>query len=198
MSVQETIETILKPIASVDQSDLEFLIPAEHDTYIDLNIRLYIRGKLTTADGKDLYSTDFTATANNLLHSLFSQFSITLNGTTITPTSNLYQYPSYLETLVTYGRDAAKSHLTNSFCYLDSGDLQTCDPTKADPTNTGFGSRLNRIKQSKEVQLFGRLHSDICNVVPYLLPVVMLQKKLTNGKRPFYLMSSKVDSTTTF
>ena len=39
-SVQETIETIYKPIASVDQSDLEVLIPPEHDTYIDLNIKL--------------------------------------------------------------------------------------------------------------------------------------------------------------
>jgi hypothetical protein len=84
-SVQETIETIFRPIALVDQSDLAFLIPAEHDTYIDLNIKLYVSGKLTTADGTDLDSTDFTATANNLLHSLFTQCSITLNGTTGTP-----------------------------------------------------------------------------------------------------------------
>ena len=52
-SVQETIETIYRPIESVDQSDLEFLIPPEHHTYIDLNIKLYVRGKLKTADGKD-------------------------------------------------------------------------------------------------------------------------------------------------
>jgi len=36
--VQETIETIFRPIASVDHSDLEFLSYAEHDTYRDLNI----------------------------------------------------------------------------------------------------------------------------------------------------------------
>ena len=30
----------LKPIASVDQSDLEILIPEYHDTYTDLNIHL--------------------------------------------------------------------------------------------------------------------------------------------------------------
>jgi hypothetical protein len=30
-SVQETIETIYRTITSVDQSDLEFLIPAEHN-----------------------------------------------------------------------------------------------------------------------------------------------------------------------
>jgi len=31
-SVHETIETVYKPIAPVDQSDLEFLIPADNDT----------------------------------------------------------------------------------------------------------------------------------------------------------------------
>ena len=114
-SVLKTIETIFRPIAPVEQSDLEFLIEAEHDTYIDLNIRLYVRGKLITDDGKDLYSTNSTATANNLLHSLFNQFSIGLNVTTITPTSDLYQYISYLETLLTYGRGGATSHLTYGF-----------------------------------------------------------------------------------
>ena len=39
-SVLETVETIFRPIASVVQSDLEFCIPAENDTYIDFNIRL--------------------------------------------------------------------------------------------------------------------------------------------------------------
>jgi hypothetical protein len=100
-SVQETIATIYRPIASVNQSYLEFFIPAERDSYIGLNIKLDFRGKLTTADGKDLESTDFNATANNLLHSLLTQSSITLNGKTITPTSDLYQYRSYLETLLT-------------------------------------------------------------------------------------------------
>jgi hypothetical protein len=40
-SVLETIETVYKPIASVEQSDLEFLIPGDLDTYIDLDIKLY-------------------------------------------------------------------------------------------------------------------------------------------------------------
>jgi len=72
-SVIETTEVSYKPIASVDQSDLEFLIPSESDTYIDLNIRLYVRGKLTKNDGTALDNTDFTAVTNNFLLSLFSQ-----------------------------------------------------------------------------------------------------------------------------
>ena len=196
--MQETIETIFKPRASVDQSDLEIMFPAEHDKYIDLNIRLYVRDKLTTADGKDFDSTDFTTTANNLLHSLFTRCSITLNGTTIIITSDLYQYSSCLDTFLTYGHDAATSHLTNCFWYLDSGDLQVCDLTAAEPTNTGFVFQGKKIKQSKGVQLIGRLHSDICNLVPYLLPGVKLQLKLTKGKRPFYLMCTKDDSSNKF
>ena len=68
-STLETLESSYKPIAALDQSDLEFLVPAYQDTYIDLNIQLYIRGKLTKADGTDLELTDITCVANKLLHS---------------------------------------------------------------------------------------------------------------------------------
>ena len=99
----------------MDQNDLEFLIPAENYTYIHLNFGLFVRGKLAATDGKALEDTDYTAETNNFLHSLFSECSLTLNGTTITQTTDLYQYRSYLETLLTYGSDAAISHLTNGF-----------------------------------------------------------------------------------
>jgi hypothetical protein len=56
----ETIETAYKPIDSHDQSDFEFLIPADHDTYIDLNIQLYVRGKMTKAEGTTVELTDYT------------------------------------------------------------------------------------------------------------------------------------------
>ena len=82
--------------------------------YIDLNIKLYIRGKLVSGTGR-IWMPDFTAVGKNFLHSLFSQCSITLNGVTITQASEIYHYSSYLETLLTYGSDAAASRLTNSF-----------------------------------------------------------------------------------
>ena len=83
----ETIETIYKPIASVDQTDIELLIPADSDTYIDPNIHLFIRRKLVKTDGTDLAETDYVAGVNNLLHSLFSQCSISLNGIQISQSS---------------------------------------------------------------------------------------------------------------
>jgi hypothetical protein len=80
--VEQTIDTIYKPVASVDQSNLQFVIPGDPDTYLDLNIKLYVKDKLVKADGSGaLDNTDFTAVTNTLLHSLFSQCSIILNGT---------------------------------------------------------------------------------------------------------------------
>jgi len=131
-SVVETTEVTYKTIASVEQRDLEFMISADSDNYVDLNIKLYIRGKLTKGDGTNLDNIDFTAVTNNFLHSLFSQCSIAPYGVTITQASELYKYRSYFETLLTYGNDAASTHLTNAFWYLYNGDLLTCNLTAAD------------------------------------------------------------------
>ena len=114
-STLETLETSYKQIASIDHSDLEFLILSDQDTYINLNIQLYIPGKLTKADGTDMELTDTTCVAKNLLHSLFEQCKISLNSVTITHSADLCYYLAYLETLMTYGNEAAESHLTNAF-----------------------------------------------------------------------------------
>ena len=75
-----------------------------------------------------------------------------------------------------------------------------CDPTAThtETTNKGFVTRWNKIKQGKEVQLYGRLHSDFCNVPLLLLPGVRIQIKLTKARSSFYLMNKSADSKTTF
>ena len=94
----------------------------------------------------------------------------------ITQSGDLYNYVAYLETLLTYGSDTALSHLTNSYWYKD-GNILPCAPTKAaEPTtNAGFVARWNRQKQNKEIEMYGWIHSDICNVLEFILPRVGLQ-----------------------
>jgi len=48
-SVLGATEVAYKPITPVDQNDLEILIPADNDTYINLDIKEYVRGKLISA-----------------------------------------------------------------------------------------------------------------------------------------------------
>ena len=70
-AVLESKETIHKSIASVDQTDIEFSIPGYSDTYIDLDLKLFIKCKLSNEDGTNLTATDFTTGINNVLNSLF-------------------------------------------------------------------------------------------------------------------------------
>jgi len=59
----------------------------------------------------------------------------------ITQSGDLYNYRAYLETILSYGNDAASSHLANSYWYKDAGDMLPCDPTKPESKNTGFIDR---------------------------------------------------------
>jgi len=122
---------------------------------------------LISASGKDVDFSDHTGVTNNFLHSLFSQCNFTLNGVNITLASERYQYRSYLETLMTYGSDTAVTHHSNAYWYLDTDDMQPADTSAENVTamtNKGFILFWNRISASREVELFGRLDSDICNV----------------------------------
>jgi hypothetical protein len=143
-AINDTYEVVYKLLAPIDQSVLEFLIPADLDTYVNLDIKLYIRGKFTKPDGSDLDTSDHTAGVSNFLHSLFSQCTITLNGVNITQPGDHHNYRAYLETQLTYCVDASLSHLTNSYWYKDLGDMLPCDPTQPDSKNTGFVDRWMR------------------------------------------------------
>jgi len=134
-------------------------------------------------------------------HSLFSQCNAVLNGVTITQASEHYNYRPNLETLLTYGTDAAATHLTNAYWYRNTGDKLPCDPSAATltaTTNRGFITRWDKLSASKELQLFGRLHSDLFNVPLVLLPGVSLQIRLTKARPAFYVMSKEADSKTNF
>jgi len=123
-----------------------------------LDIKLYIRGNFISAPGKDVDFSDHTGVTNNLLHCLFSQCNVTLNGVNITQASDHYQYRSYLEILMKYGSDAAASHLSNTYWYLDTGEMQPVGPSAENVTamtNKGFILRWKRITASREVHLFG-------------------------------------------
>jgi len=81
--LRETLKKYTSPLLLLTRH-LEFLIPGGSDTYIDIDLKLFIKGKLMKDDGTNLTDTDYTAGINKLLHSLFSQCSIVLNGMQIT------------------------------------------------------------------------------------------------------------------
>jgi hypothetical protein len=79
--------------------------------------------------------------------------------------------------------------------------MQPSDPTEethTTATNDGFIARWYRLSGSRDVQLLGRLHTDLCNVPLFLLLRLTLQIKLTKARPSFYLMNKSADTKTTF
>ena len=115
----------------------------------------------------------------------------------ITQASDIYEYRSYLETLLIYGM--MPPHLISQSRLVSiRGRYASLLPYRRRCQKRGFHHLLDRIKQSKEVQPYGRLHCDIWNVLQYLIPGARLQIKLTKAQSSFYLMNKSADSKSTF
>lgn len=104
------------PISSTLNSDtapIEFEIKGQGDEYLDLSQSyLQVVCKFTKADGTNLTGAGSTSTpVNNILHSLFSEIDVSLNGKVITPGTDTYPYKAYLEKLLSYAPDTLHTQM---------------------------------------------------------------------------------------
>ena len=197
VAIDDSYTVYTGPKAAVgDGTPLTFEINNSGSDFLDLSeMILKLRVKICKADGTDVAHTLADGTAgdnptvapvNLWLQSLFSQIDVTLNETLISQSSNNYAYRAYLSTLLSYGADAKKSWL----------GMELFEPDQAgrmdSMTNTGLVQRKNYIKNSKEVELKGRLHTDI-SLQSRLLPNgVNCRITLTRSKPAFSLMSNEL------
>ena len=184
-----------QPIASItDGGPVEFYIPGAGDEYIDLaQTQLYIRAKITNADGTHLQAAAPVGPVNLFLHSLFSQVDVSLNERLITSSTPTYPYRAMIETLLSYGHDAKRSQLSSALYYKDTaGHMDVVDPTVADDDNANIGlkQRYEFTQRSRVVDMIGRIHSDIFFQSKYLLNGVNMKIKLIRNKNEFCLVSS--------
>ena len=150
--------------ASLDSGGtIEFLLPGSGDVYMDLtNTYLFVRAKVTKADGSDLDTDNPVGPVNNWLHSLFSQVNMYLNDTLVTPSTNTYPYRAYIETALSYGSDAKETQLTSQLWYKDTaGRMDSVTLADDDTANAGFQSRRNYTTQNHVGEMMGRLHVDM-------------------------------------
>ena len=184
-----------QPIASItDGGPIEFYVPGSGDEYIDLpQTQIYIRAKITNADGTNLAADEPVGPTNLFLHSLFSQVDVSLNERLITSSTPTYPYRAMIETLLSYGQDAKDSQLQSALYFKDTaGNMDVVDPTTADDENANVGlkNRYQLTQRSRVVDMVGRLHSDIFFQNKYLLNGVDMKVKLIRSKNEFCLVSS--------
>lgn len=171
-----------------DGSPIEFEINGSGEDYIDFaNTYLHIRAKITQLDGTDIDADTAIGPTNLFLHSLFSQVDISLNGTQITPATNTYPYRAIIETLLSYGKETKKSQLTSELYYKDkSGNMDSVTIAEA-TRNEGLFKRLRLTRESRVIDMMGRIHADIFFQDRYVLNEVGTKIKLVRSKDTFCL-----------
>ena len=200
MAVQQNSRyTAYSPLTSLaEQSSIEFDIPSSEYTYLDLSRSyLQLKVRIVSPDGIKYNDDRNIGPVNLLLHSLFSQVDIYLNSQLVSTSNNLYAYKSYLQTLLNYSQDKKKSILQTQGFYEDTpGHLE--DTTVH---NAGFTARKALMKKSSEIELVGRLNSELFSQERLLPSNTDLKIKLTRTKDSFALMGtvpSKLEITECF
>lgn len=107
VALEESKWVEYNPVSSTLQSDtapIEFDIKGQGDKYLDLSqTYLQLCCKFTKSDGTNLTGDSSTSTpVNNILHSLFTEIDVSLNGKVISPGTDTYPYKAYLEKLFSY------------------------------------------------------------------------------------------------
>ncbi len=172
-----------------DTSIIDFDIKGNKHEYLDLyNSYIHVKAKVVQGDGSPLASQ--ATPVNLMLHSLFSQVDVSLNGKTITPSTNTYPYKAYISTLLSYGREAKLSQLTSALWYRDTPSHM--DDLVGDD-NKGLAKRWSFVSDNKQVDLFGKLHVDLMFQERYILNKVNMTMRLVRSKSPFMLMAAGRD-----
>ena len=176
------------PLATISPgAPIQFAISGSTTDYLDFsNTYLHVKAKIVNVDGTDLAPGVDVAPVNYWMHSLFSQVDVSLNDVLVTPSENTYPYRAYIETMLNYGREAKQSYLTGALWYRDS--TNHFDETAGDE-NKGLRSRREIASRSKEVDMMGRLHTDMCHQERYMLNGVDIKVRLVPSKNEFHLMA---------
>lgn len=186
-AVQDAYFAEIRPLSQIsNEVPLEFKIAASNTLdYIDLaSSQLYVKLKVTKADGKDLDSSSKVGPVNLFLQSLFSTVEVTLqNKVTLTCTNNPYR--AMIQTLLKYGTDADTSQLTTQlFIKDDHASMNDCDTAGS---NDGLVERTGYVALSKMLDLQGGLYHDFFQMKRYLLNQVDVKVKLYRSPTSFSL-----------
>ena len=156
--VERTLVTEHRPIATLSSSsNIEFHFRSGYNEHVLLNkTNLYVKLNITlkAKTGKTITNADWkdVLPANYLLHSLFKNVEVLINGKETCSKPGTYAYRAFLDAKFGFTNDAKSSHLSSA--------LWEPDAAKRIKYFTPKTSSSNQSK-SNEVELMGRLHVDL-------------------------------------
>ena len=176
------------PIASLtNNAPIEFIIRPQTEHWTDLSQSyLYVKFKIIKADGHALDADSNVAPVNNFLYSMFNSVDLYLNNKRISSNSDTYPYRAYIENLPSYNADNKSTFLNASVLWVEDTAAQF-DTLNHDGANTGLQKRIAVISQSKNAELFGRLHLDLFQQEKYLPNGIEIRLRFNRSSPNFCL-----------
>lgn len=189
----------VKVVNPINDNCIEFLVSGTPDfidlakTYLQLKVKI-----VKESSGADMVAADKVGPVNNFFNSLFSQVDVSINNTLVSSNDNLYPYRSYLELLLSYGKEAKDTQLASlPWIDDDAGRMDDVDPLAtvsaedATPASTvNFALKARRALFLKgEYEMSGRLHSDMFHQTRLLPSYCAVRLKLVRTKPSFSLQS---------
>ena len=123
------------PLSNItDSGPIEFNVSGTGEEYLEsARTQLFVKAKITKANGNALDPNAGVGPVNLFLQSLFSQVDVSLNERLISPSTNTYPYRAMIETLLNYGKDAKTSQLSMAMFYKDTpGKMDVVSPLADD------------------------------------------------------------------
>ncbi len=136
-----------------DQHSIKFDYTADNGVFLDLSHSYFtIEAKIQGASG----TNKKVGPINFWGHSLFDQVDLCLNGQLITSSTKSYPYEAFVSTLLSYGREAKKSHLELAGYTKDTGNMDDNKTKDGEGENAGLVARAKRVSQGQTITLLMR------------------------------------------
>lgn len=175
--------TTVKPTNAENEGPFEFRIVPQGPLYVHLAaMRALLVLRLVNEDGTDITAADKVAPVNLIGSSLFKSIDIDIAGVPVPDLSNMYSnYKAYFETILSYSKTAAESHVLCSRFHMDKEALFDTH----DDSNKGWDDRSKYAAESKKFQVMIPIHSDFIQCDKLLPPGVHWTIRFTRASDDF-------------
>ncbi len=171
------------PITSIAGGGrIEFHVPGNSETYIDMNdMNIHIKFKITKKTGAAIDDDDEVGLNNLAIATLFKDAILTIGDTQVEGGQQIYPYLAYLHTVMQFQPQAQLSHMTLQGWVRD-------EATKFDVNlNDAFKDRQKWTEKGKVCELYGPLFFDLCQQSRPIISQTDLRIKLVPNKTDFSL-----------
>jgi hypothetical protein len=175
-----------------DNGPFDFIIPSDGQDFTDLPFtRLEGCIEILNLAGATLTDTDINAFVNLLPQSLFKQIEVSVNNTQIADLSTpTYAFKSYIETVLTYPKDAKETALLLEHFNKDTIDKENIFTL----LNSISFNKRNQFAKKGKIYFSMLLHIDFFHSTKLLLPGCEIKLKFIRNSDTFSLLGDTLQA----